>query len=313
MLRYEAPCLPDGRYISPNTGIFTNDTTAELHRHGLPTKSDGTLYATHLLADRVRLRASLHSATILQIHRFGVVGSGDCAVNNIFIVQGCKSPKDAWDNLIAFDATNTRARKIQLKNELNTIKKGDLSANDYTLKIKALCESLSSIGVAVDDDDKVEECLRGLGNAYKQFKTSIPTRENIPHFLELSSLLVVEEKSLIDEGAIQTGRNSSKQDLWSCSRRGRGRYAQRGGVALKVKANNNSKTSKTSKISMVNKDLCVVEDSSNAGGVLVEVVVIKETIEKMITGRHARDVVEQVTLSVTVIGTREIIMDSKTH
>ncbi|MCO5585584.1 hypothetical protein L7F22_039519 [Adiantum nelumboides] len=89
--------------------------------------------------------------------------------------QGANSPKDAWDNLIAFNATNTRARKIQLKNELNTIKKGDLSVNDYTLKIKALCEFLSSIGVVVDDDDKVEACLRGLGNAYKQFKTSIRT------------------------------------------------------------------------------------------------------------------------------------------
>ncbi|MCO5584116.1 hypothetical protein L7F22_038039 [Adiantum nelumboides] len=77
------------------------------------------------------------------------------------------SSKDVWDNLIAFNATNTRARKIQLKNELNTIKKGDLLVNDYTFKIKALCEPLSSIGVAVDDDDKVEACLRGLGNAYK--------------------------------------------------------------------------------------------------------------------------------------------------
>ncbi|MCO5562105.1 hypothetical protein L7F22_015731 [Adiantum nelumboides] len=125
-------------------------------------------------------------------------------------IQDADSSKDVWDNLIAFNATNTRARKIQLKNELNTIKKGDLSMNDYTLKIKALCESLSSIGVAVDDDDKVEECLCGLGNAYKQFKTSIRTRENIPHFLELSSLPVVKEKSLIDDGAIQTRRNSSK-------------------------------------------------------------------------------------------------------
>ncbi|MCO5596432.1 hypothetical protein L7F22_050495 [Adiantum nelumboides] len=115
--------------------------------------------------------------------------------------------------MIAFNATNTRARKIQIKNELNTIKKGDLSVNDYTLKIKALCESLSVIGVAVDDDDKVEACLCCLGNAYKQFKTSIRTRENIPHFLELSSLLVVEEKSLIDDGAIQIGRKSSKQAL----------------------------------------------------------------------------------------------------
>ncbi|MCO5596935.1 hypothetical protein L7F22_051006 [Adiantum nelumboides] len=49
MLRYQAPCLPDGRYISPTTGIFTSDTTAGLHRHGLPTESDGTLHATHLL------------------------------------------------------------------------------------------------------------------------------------------------------------------------------------------------------------------------------------------------------------------------
>ncbi|MCO5549891.1 hypothetical protein L7F22_003366 [Adiantum nelumboides] len=109
-------------------------------------------------------------------------------------IQDADSPMDVWDNLVAFNATNTRARKIQLKNELNTIKKGDLSMNDYTLKIKALCDSLSSIGVAVDDDDKVEACLCDLGNAYKQFKTSICTREIIPHFLELSSLLVVEEK-----------------------------------------------------------------------------------------------------------------------
>ncbi|MCO5572827.1 hypothetical protein L7F22_026586 [Adiantum nelumboides] len=144
-------------------------------------------------------------------------------------IQDANSPKDVWDNLIAFNVTNIRAMKIQLKNELNTIKKGDLSVNDYTLKIKALCESLSFIGVAMDDDDKVEACLRGLGNAYKQFKISIRTRENIPHFLELSSLLIVEEKSFIDDGAIQTRRNISKHALYTGSGRGRGRYAQRDG------------------------------------------------------------------------------------
>ncbi|MCO5578487.1 hypothetical protein L7F22_032329 [Adiantum nelumboides] len=95
------------------------------------------------------------------------------SVSNSIIghIQDSDSPKDAWDNLIAFNATNTRAKKIELKNELNTIKKGDISVNDYT-------------------------------KLY--FKTNIRTRENIPHFLELLSLLVVEEKSLIDDGAIQT-------------------------------------------------------------------------------------------------------------
>ncbi|MCO5592102.1 hypothetical protein L7F22_046097 [Adiantum nelumboides] len=59
-------------------------------------------------------------------------------------IQDANSPQDAWNNLIAFNATNTKARKIELKNYLNTTKKKDLSVNDYTLKIKALCESLSS-------------------------------------------------------------------------------------------------------------------------------------------------------------------------
>ncbi|MCO5603021.1 hypothetical protein L7F22_057164 [Adiantum nelumboides] len=58
--------------------------------------------------------------------------------------------------------TNTKARKIQLKNELNTIKKENLSINDYTLKIKGIVESLASIGVQVEDNDKVEVCLHGL-------------------------------------------------------------------------------------------------------------------------------------------------------
>ena len=73
---------------------------------------------------------------------------------------------------VSFDTTNTKARKLQLKTELNTLKKENLSINDFTLKIKSICESLASIGVLVDNDDKVEACLHGLTPAYKQFKTS---------------------------------------------------------------------------------------------------------------------------------------------
>ena len=84
--------------------------------------------------------------------------------------------------MLSFDTTNTKARKLQLKNELNTVKKENLSINDYTLKIKSICESLASIGVSVEDDDKVEVCLRGLTPAYKQFKTSIQTQRKYSQF-----------------------------------------------------------------------------------------------------------------------------------
>ena len=82
-------------------------------------------------------------------------------------IQDAVSPKEAWDILVQMFATSTRAMKIQLKNELNTVKKDNLSINDYTLKIKGICESLTSFGVTIEDDDKVEVCLRGLTPAYK--------------------------------------------------------------------------------------------------------------------------------------------------
>ena len=118
-------------------------------------------------------------------------------------------------------ATNTRARKIQLKNELNTVERKNMSVNDYTLKIKSICESLASINVTVDDDDKIEVCLRGLGPQYKSFATSIQTRENMPSFADLVSMLIIEEKSLGDDSSQSKG-NSEQQVFYSNTGRGSG-------------------------------------------------------------------------------------------
>ena len=110
-------------------------------------------------------------------------------------IQDAVSPKEAWDTLVKMFATNTKARKIQLKNELHTVERKNMSISDYALKIKGICENLASINVSVDDDDKVEVCLRGLGPQYRAFATSIRTRENIPDFADLVSMLIVEEKN----------------------------------------------------------------------------------------------------------------------
>ena len=62
-------------------------------------------------------------------------------------IQDAKSPKDAWDTLVKLYETNTKARKIQLKNDLHTVEKKTLSINEYALKIKSIYESLASINV----------------------------------------------------------------------------------------------------------------------------------------------------------------------
>ena len=137
-------------------------------------------------------------------------------------IHDAHSPLEAWKSLVKLYETNTKARKLHLKNDLNTIEKESMSINDYTLKIKGICKSLASIGVAVEDDDKIEVCLRGLTPSYKQFKTSIPTRENIPSFEDLIPMLVIEEKNLGEDSSSSQVRNSSKQALYSSRGRGRG-------------------------------------------------------------------------------------------
>ena len=108
-------------------------------------------------------------------------------------IQDALLPKEAWDSLVKLFAVNTKARKLQLKTELNTL---EMSVNEYALKIKSICESLASINAKVEDDKKVEVCLRGLGPQYKSFKTSILTRDNISTFADMVSMLVVEERNL---------------------------------------------------------------------------------------------------------------------
>ena len=82
----------------------------------------------------------------------------------------------------------------------------------------------------MEDDDKVEVCLRGLKPACKSFKTSIQTQENIPNFLHFILMLIIEEKNLSEESASQP-KESSEQVFYSIKGRGRGRggRGQRGG------------------------------------------------------------------------------------
>ena len=82
-------------------------------------------------------------------------------------IQDVETPKEAWDIPIKVYETNTKAKKLRLKQEFNTIKKDNLTMNEYALKIKRLAEPIASIGVLLDDEDKVEVCLQRLTLAYK--------------------------------------------------------------------------------------------------------------------------------------------------
>ena len=56
----------------------------------------------------------------------------------------------------------TIPRKLQLWQELNNIRQKDMSISDYTIKIKSICDSLSSININIEEDEMVQVSLGDL-------------------------------------------------------------------------------------------------------------------------------------------------------
>jgi 3-deoxy-D-manno-octulosonic-acid transferase len=91
----------------------------------------------------------------------------------IMHIEDAKSSKQAWDTLVKMYSTNTQARKMQLKQELQNLQKNKMNISDYSTKVKNLEDVLASIGAHVDDEDLVAVTLNGLGKDYSQCRTLI--------------------------------------------------------------------------------------------------------------------------------------------
>ena len=145
-------------------------------------------------------------------------------------LESATSPAIAWRSLERLNKDHTRVEKLQLKTELNTVKQGNMSITDYASKIKGITNSLGSIGVTVDDDDVVAATLEGLGIEYKNFKSSMNTRADVPDFTELTTMLIREEKSLgLGASSSQSNNTSDRQAFYSNRGRGKGRGGTGGG------------------------------------------------------------------------------------
>ena len=109
-------------------------------------------------------------------------------------IQNLDTSKKAWNTLKRLYNTNTRARKIQLKSELNNMKRNNLSVNDYVLKIKEVSNSLGSIGAPPKDDNLLSAILNGLNDdKWKAFATSVYVHEIFLDFKDLIFLMITEE------------------------------------------------------------------------------------------------------------------------
>ena len=143
-------------------------------------------------------------------------------------IQEFNTSKDAWDTLRKLYSTNTKARKIQLKNELNNMKKNNLSINGLCVEdLKKLQMALGSIGAPLEDDDLVSAVLNGLNDEkWKYFSTSIYVHKKFLEFEDLISLMITEEMRM-REPNVGKGFGEQAQAFYSNSRKSKGEVLKR--------------------------------------------------------------------------------------
>lgn len=91
---------------------------------------------------------------------------------------------------------NQDYRAIQLKEHFKSLKKGTLSIHDYCQNIKTTADSLADVGHPLTDKQLVLQILHGLPRSYSTVANLVSFQTPLPSFLQMQSLLQMEEHRL---------------------------------------------------------------------------------------------------------------------
>jgi hypothetical protein len=91
-------------------------------------------------------------------------------------VISCKTAQELWTTLDQIFTSESQARTLNLRLQLTTAKKGNLSISDFFCKIKQIIANLAAAGHPVSDSEFTASLLGGLGPEYDPFVTSVTTR-----------------------------------------------------------------------------------------------------------------------------------------
>ncbi|KAK0582434.1 hypothetical protein LWI29_025645 [Acer saccharum] len=106
---------------------------------------------------------------------------------------GCSTASEAWRTLEQLFTSQSRANVMQLKLQLQTLKKGGLSMTEYIMKKKSIIDALSFTGCVLTPDDKINAILGGLGPEYDSFVIPVTSMPNCYSLPEITALLLTHE------------------------------------------------------------------------------------------------------------------------
>jgi hypothetical protein len=143
-----------------------------------------------------------------------------------------KTSKQVWDKLDSLYAAQSQVTAMQMRMQLATIKKHDLSTSDCFDRVKHLADNLAAAGVPLRDDEVLTYLLTGLPEGYDSLATSVTTRAMPMSLSEVYTNLLSFEMRLINRQGTSTPPPSAMANYASRGGRGGchgGRNGGRGG------------------------------------------------------------------------------------
>ena len=113
------------------------------------------------------------------------------------LVINCESSFDVWRTLKKKFGVQSEARVLQLRYELNTIKKEALSVEYYCIKMKSIADKLTIVGSPIIEKDMMLTILNGLRSGYRDIATFITSSKM--EFDDAYTLLLTHETRLEQE------------------------------------------------------------------------------------------------------------------
>ncbi|KAJ3701404.1 hypothetical protein LUZ61_005109 [Rhynchospora tenuis] len=112
-------------------------------------------------------------------------------------VVNCQSAAELWITITQIYGSHSMAKELDLKLQLQTLKKGGSTVSQYTQQMQNIADRLRSIGSGVSDQDLVAYTIQGLGSDYDAFVTAITMRDRSPTMPELCNLLFAQEARIL--------------------------------------------------------------------------------------------------------------------
>uniref|UniRef100_A0A2N9IMA2 Protein kinase domain-containing protein n=1 Tax=Fagus sylvatica TaxID=28930 RepID=A0A2N9IMA2_FAGSY len=103
-----------------------------------------------------------------------------CSSSVLAMVVGKSSSQEVWNTLEERFTSTVRSSVLNLKLELQSIKKtSNESVSSYLQRIKTVRDKLSAIGVHSDQEELTHVILKGLPKEYAPFASTIRTRDTV--------------------------------------------------------------------------------------------------------------------------------------